>query len=106
MGEVTGQEGCGPHPLAFCIPPPVLPPLVRLFLWPGKTWVPRPRLRRRDGWPFHAAPSFSPGPWLPTSHNEQLVENLHFMKIELKDKGVSLYYPVLPPWPIWVLSPP
>lgn len=46
------------------------------------------------------------GPRLPTTHNEQFVENLHFMKIGLKNKGVSLCCPVLPPWPIWVLSPP
>lgn len=43
---------------------------------------------------------------VPPTHNEQLVENLHFMKIGLKNKGVSLYCPVLPSWPIWILSPP
>lgn len=50
----------------------------------------------------------APPPWslAPPTHNEQLVENLHFMKIGLKNKGVSLCCPVLPTWPIWVLSPP
>lgn len=63
---------------------------------------------KEKGWASlpYAAPSFSPGPRLPPTHNEQLVENLHFMKIGLKNKGVSLYCPALPPWPIWVLSPP
>lgn len=53
-----------------------------------------------------SAPLLFLWPLAPPQHNEQLVENLHFMKIGWKDKGVSLCCPVLPPWPVWELSPP
>lgn len=53
-----------------------------------------------------SAPLLFLWPLAPPQHNEQLVENLHFMKIGWKDKGVSLCCPVLPPWPVWELYPP
>lgn len=107
-GRVTGQEGCGPHPpSALSLPLSEALPLAREDLSP-QLLSPKTQVKE-TGWvafPYGAPPPSLLAPDSPPTHNEQLVENLHFMKIGLKNKGVSLYYTVLPSWPVWVLSPP
>lgn len=102
----AGQEGCGPRP------PSEWPPPAGSFLWPeGDPSALKGELKTRVqerglvAFPLSAPPTLSPGSPHP-QHNEQLVENLHFMKIGWKTKGSLYVAQSFPPWPLWELSPP
>lgn len=100
-----GARGPGRMPAApaLCRPLRGAPPAARQG-WGGGGRA-QVKERRLVAFPGSAA-LLLPWPLAPPPHNEQLVENLHFMKIGQKDKGVSLCCPVLLPWPIWEPSPP